>query len=589
MEPTQMHKLFGNLPDPAFTIDCDGNVVYRNDAAAKVLSLAEDARIEQALGPDVTADVAAVRSGKADHVRFRMNVGGRSFSGTASAIAATPTEAAGTGAKGAKGATGAAARSCLILLHEVPELNGMSPAYEDLLGQLEAVVEASPDGIYITDGRGYTLRVNKAYERLTGLHRSDLIGRHMRDLVRLGYFSESATLKVLEQGKPVTIMQRIRDSKDLLVTGTPVRDEKGAITLVVTAVRDMTELTELQQEMQAVRALTDHYTEELRRLRLPGLGGHNLVVSSLAMKELTARVEQIAPFPTTVLLLGETGVGKEAVAALIHHCSNRAQKPFIKINCGAIPEHLLESELFGYVAGAFTGASKQGKPGMFELAHTGTLLLDEVADLPLAIQGKLLRALQEREITRLGDVRPRQVDVRIIAATNQDLETAVKNGDFREDLFYRLNVVTLHVPPLRERPEDTASLLDYFVEYFCTEYNLRRTLSPEVRQALLRHDWPGNIRELKNLVENLIVSAPQEVIGLADLPDRLTRLADGPSHAVRVHELVPLREGVAIVETRLLQMALDQYGSYRKAAEALEVDHSTVLRKAQRLGLSGAV
>lgn len=451
-------------------------------------------------------------------------------------------------------------------------------SYTSLVEELEAIIESSSDGIYVTDGNGYTIRVNSAYEKITGIKREEVLGKHMKDLVEQGFYSQSVTLLVLQNKKPTTIMQRIKDNKDVMVTGVPVINESGDIKFVVTSVRDVTTLTRLQQELQNTKALSNIYQEQLKHLK-----SSNLVVKSPRMIELLSYAKQVAPYPTTILIQGESGVGKELVAEFIHKNSKRADNNFIKVNCGAIPENLLESELFGYEGGAFTGAQSKGKPGMFELAHNGTILLDEIAELPSNLQVKLLRVLQENEVIRLGGVKPKKINVRIISASNKDLESMVQKGLFREDLFYRLNVINIKVPPLRERPEDIMFLANYFLETFNKNYNLNKRFSPEVKDYFENYKWPGNVRELKNLIENLVVSVSGDVITGMDLPKRMT---DGGETAFREEdELIPLQESVRRAEIKSIQRALRETNSLREAAKLLKVSHSTLSRKIKKYNL----
>lgn len=473
----------------------------------------------------------------------------------------------------------------IVVFQDISTLEKISKelkTYTSLVDELEAVIESSSDGIYVTDGKGYTIRVNSAYEKITGIEREEVLGKHMRDLVEQGYYSQSVTLLVLKNKKPTTIMQRIKDNKDVMVTGNPVLNESGEIKFVVTSVRDVTTLTRLQQELQNTKALSDKYQAELKSLR-----SANLLVKSPVMLEVISHAQKVAPYPTTILIQGESGVGKELVAEFIHKNSKRADKNFIKVNCGAIPENLLESELFGYEAGAFTGAQSKGKPGMFELADQGTILLDEIAELSPNLQVKLLRVLQEGEVIRLGGIKAKRVDVRVISASNKDLEHLVREGAFREDLYYRLNVINIKVPPLRERREDITFLARHFLETFNKNYNLRKEFSPEVVKYFENYHWPGNVRELKNLVENLVVSTPGDIISGKDLPQRMTggsKLREGSGQ-----EVFSLSEAVRKAEVEAIKKALAQGESLRGAARLLQVSHSTLSRKLRKLGLDNLV
>ncbi len=468
-------------------------------------------------------------------------------------------------------------------LSEIEEISRELSTYRRLVQELEAVIESSNDGIFITDGQGVTLRANSAYQKITGIKKEEVVGRHMAELVKQGLISDSATLHVLKKREPVTIMQRVRGDKDLIVTGNPVFDETGNISMVVTNVRDITRLTMLQQELQATRALTSHYQQLLAGHLFGGEGATVPVVCSPEMKSIFDLAAQVAPFPTTVLLQGESGVGKEVVAAFIHERSKRCSGPFLKINCGAIPESLLESELFGYEAGAFTGAKREGKPGLFELANQGTIMLDEIDGLPVDAQVKLLRVIQDKELTRVGGTRPVKVDVRIISATNKGLKSLADQGKFRSDLFYRLNVVSIHLPPLRERRLDIEPLVNFYLSRFCRDYGVTKKVSSEAMDLFTRYDWPGNIRELKNCIENLVVSVPEVDLTPAHLPASMLVTGSEPMGQITVSSVIPLRRAIEQLERQLLERAVAESCSVRGAARALEIDHATLIRKMRRL------
>lgn len=292
--------------------------------------------------------------------------------------------------------------------------------------------------------------------------------------------------------------------------------------------------------------------------------------------DLLNLVKKIAKVDSSVLITGETGAGKEVIANLIHKLSSRSKEKFVKINCTTLPENLLESELFGYEKGAFTGAAKEGKKGLLEISNHGTLLLDEIGDMPLSIQVKLLRFLQENEIYKLGGTNPIKLDVRILAATNKNLPELIKEGKFREDLYYRLNVVPIYVPPLRERPSDIPALIDYFLAKYNGKYWLSKKLSPNVRKLLTNYQWPGNIRELQNLIERLIVTTDGDLIDIINLPN--TYLTESNLLSLDF-EIVSLQDARTIFERNYIMKALNKYKSIRRTAKVLGVDHSTILRK----------
>lgn len=316
---------------------------------------------------------------------------------------------------------------------------------------------------------------------------------------------------------------------------------------------------------------------------LSSFGIHNCIATSDSMIRIFMKAKQVAAYPTTILLLGETGVGKEVVSSYIHHNSDRNDKPFIKINCSAIPEPLMEAELFGYERGAFTGAREKGKMGLFELANHGTILLDEIGDMSFALQAKLLRTIQESEIMRVGGTQPIHLDVRIISATSRDIEEMVSAGRFLDALYYRLNVVELQIPPLRERREDIIPLAEFYLQHFCETYKLEREFSPDVRTCFLQYDWPGNVRELRNTVENLVVSAISTVISWEDLPTRIARLGRTVPTRTDMPGGISMKAAVEALQREMIQAAVAREGSLRKAAAALEMDATTLCRLAKKL------
>ncbi|QZY56281.1 sigma-54-dependent Fis family transcriptional regulator [Crassaminicella profunda] len=459
----------------------------------------------------------------------------------------------------------------------IDELNTV----QQLSKKLDAVIESSYDGIYITDGQANTMKINKAYERITGVKREEMLGSNMIELEKSGCISESATLRVLKTRKTTTIHQKFRTGKNALVTSTPIFDKNGKISMVVTNVRDITELAKLKEQLEKNKELAQKYYSEIEEMRLQLLNTLHIVAEDEKMLETMRIAKRVAKVDTTVLLLGETGVGKEEAAKFIHKNSNRKRNQFIKINCGAIPMNLIESELFGYEKGAFTGANREGKVGLFEVANGGTLFLDEVGELPLDMQVKLLRALQEREIKRVGGTVSVKIDVRILAATNRDLEEMVKQKQFREDLYYRLNVVPINILPLRERRGDILPLVRYFLSELNERYHWDKEFSKDALGVLYEYDWPGNVRELKNIVERVFIMSSESKITFEDLPKKI--VASNINRELVLGEgIVPLKDAVAKVEMELLDKAFEKYGNVRSAAKVLGIDASTFVRKRKK-------
>ncbi len=462
----------------------------------------------------------------------------------------------------------------------ISELQG----YQELHRQLEAIFESSYDGFYITDGQANTIRVNSAYERITGLKREDLIGRNMQELVDEKFFDHSVTLAVLEKKHQITLMQKIKGDKQVMVTGTPVFDEKGDIVLVVTTVTDITLLNKLRSELEQSRRLSSRYYQALLEHEKYEHALQDMVIKSSSMIQVVQKAIKVASVDTSVLLLGESGVGKSMLARIIHLMSPRKERPFVKINCGTIPEALMESELFGYKKGAFTGAAPEGKAGLIEAAHTGTVFLDEIGDLTPAMQVKLLQVIEEKSFTRVGSTQPTSVDVRIIAATNRDLKSLVQAGKFRQDLYYRLNVIPISVPPLRERREDIPALALNILEKFQKTHGLKKRMEPEVMDRLIRFDYPGNVRELINLMERMVIMSDGEVITLADLPVEFRESVDVMSEPRDYRGT--LKERMGQVEARILRGTIQRCSSLAEASRVLGIHYTTLWRKLLKYGIS---
>ncbi len=463
------------------------------------------------------------------------------------------------------------------------ELNSV----KQLNKELETIIESSYDGILITDRDGRIIRANRANERITGIARDTLQEMTIQDLADKQVYTNSVVESVINKGEAVTVSERTADHNDLLITGSPVINQQGEIARIVVNIRDMTDLNSLQNRLEESLALSERYHSELTQLRSRFLEQEGVVIKSAEMKTVMGMALRLSQVDSSVLLMGESGVGKEVVAKTIHRQSKRREGPFITVNCGAIPENLLESELFGYDKGAFTGASREGKPGMFELADNGTLFLDEVGDLPPAFQVKLLRAIQEKEITRVGGVRPRSINVRFITATNRSLEELVRQGKFREDLYFRLNVVPIRVPSLRERKDDIIPLAYFFKKHFEKVYGLEKEFTPKTYQTLQNHPWRGNVREIKNVVERLLVTTPGQIIDIAEIPGDVTPQPRPDTGAVTVNGIIPLKKAQIELERQLIGSAIKQLGSTYKAARALHVDQSTIVRKINRIREEG--
>lgn len=448
---------------------------------------------------------------------------------------------------------------------------------DDTHMELEAAINACQEGIYICDKNAKCIRINTAYTRITGISNEELIGRTSEELVKSGIISKSVANMVIEQKQVVSLIQKFKSGKNVLVTGTPVYRENKLFRIVITA-RDLSELNSLEKRLNDAEERSERYLRELSLYKETILS-RQVVAKSQHMKEIISIIPKIAKAQSPVLLLGESGTGKEVLARLIHESNYDMNSPFIKVNCGAIPGELLESELFGYVRGAFTGANQQGKPGLIEVAENGTLFLDEVGELPLNLQVKLLRVLQDFEVTRLGSTKAKKVHFRLICATNRPLKEMMEKGDFREDLYYRINVLPIQIAPLKDRREDIIPIALHTIENLYAKYKHRKTLSNEVLEYLENYHWPGNIRELENMVERMFVMTDEQIIKMKDLPANLI------TNTQRL-EKSTLKERIHFIEKEIISDTIQQSSSLRAAARKLGVDPSTLLRKCQKYKLT---
>lgn len=432
----------------------------------------------------------------------------------------------------------------------------------------DSILESISDGVFTVDAEWRITSFNRAAEEITGIPRDEALGRFCSEVFRSSMCETDCALRrTLASGKPVIgrscyIIDAHGRRIPISVSTAVLRDEQGSIVGGAETFRDLTELEELRQELQ-----TRHHLGDLSS-------------RSPIMQNVFGVVPAVAASPSTVLILGETGTGKELVARTIHSLSPRRDAPFIAVNCGALPDTLLESELFGYKAGAFTGASRD-KPGRFALARGGTLFLDEIAEVSPALQVRLLRFLQERTFEPLGATHTESADVRIIAATNQDLAEKVRRGEFRDDLYYRVNVVRIELPPLRRRKEDIPLLAEQFIDRFNRiQHKSVQGITTEALSLLMAHDWPGNIRELENVIERAFILCDKGQIGVSHLPEDLTL-----RHAALKRQQ-GIRYARELMEAQAIRKALERNHDNRlAAARELGIHKSTLFRKMKKLGI----
>lgn len=452
-----------------------------------------------------------------------------------------------------------------------------------LCDYIEQLYDTFSDAVCVSDSNGVVVLVNRRYSELTGIAKENIIGKQLDEMVKNGIFDTVLNARVVKCGENVASVQHLYNGLVLMLDGHPIKNEQGNVIYVVTIIRDITALSELREAVTAQKELLEtfhgHY-EQAPSLETPQ---YPRVLHSAVMRQLYGEAAAIAKTDATVLLLGETGTGKDIMARHIHHESRRSDGPFIKLDCGAIPENLIESELFGYSPGSFSGASRQGKAGLVEAANGGTLFLDEIGELPLPLQSRLLRVLQDREVLRLGAIVPKKVDVRVIAATNKDLEKEMQKGAFRMDLYYRLKVAVLCLPPLRKRKADILPLAQGFLNYYGRKYNKKARLSPEVEHIFQQHAWPGNVRELENLVQSALLKCRKGCIGQEDLAT-ISEEAAGVEKSVASLPL-PSADGVSFktvirkLERDIIEAGLKKYGTWDELARNFQMDRSTIYRK----------
>ena len=455
--------------------------------------------------------------------------------------------------------------------------------YNDLMEEFNAILNSSADGIHITDGKGVTLKFNKSCERIDGVKAEYIIGKNMEELVAEGIYSESVALAVIKEKKQISMLQQV-NGKEVIGTGTPIF-KNGQLYRIVINSRDITELRRLKEDLNEMELINEKYQEELQIMSSNDKAvNDNIIYNSNKMDNIIELALRVAKVDSTVLIQGESGVGKGVLSYFIHKNSLRSGKPFIKVNCGAIPETLVESELFGYEKGSFTGASSKGKVGLFQLADEGTLFLDEIGELSLNSQVKLLNVIQNKELTRVGGTSIIPINVRIIAATNRNLVDMIKNKTFREDLYYRLNVIPVEIPPLRDRREDLAPLILHFVSSLNKKYNYNKEISSEAMNVLLNYDWPGNVREIENLIERLIVITKASIINRKDLMD-LGLIPIDDNIKFEINEKDSYKNIITEYEKKLLLDLMNSSKSTSEMAEKSGLDTSTIRKKFKRFNM----
>ncbi|QGU94481.1 AAA domain-containing protein [Clostridium bovifaecis] len=472
----------------------------------------------------------------------------------------------------------------------------------------ETLLDNVPQGIYVLDNCGNYIFVNSSYIRMLNMPKNILLHYNVHDFLQTKQIDICISDLVYEKKRRIVMFQDVYDTQNYgrkqirqLVVSTPLFNSCGMIENILAVVYPLEMLNSLYYEASQFDVISSFSS-----LSLPEIAWDNdsFIAKSPSMLNLLKMIQNVADVDSTILISGESGTGKEVIAKYIHQAGKRGDKPFVVVNCASIPENLLEAELFGYEKGAFTGASAGGKKGFFEEADGGVLFLDEINSLPISLQGKLLRAIETKTINRVGSIHSKHIDFRLVTAANEDLLDLVEKKQFRLDLYYRLNVVPICIPPLRERKEDIIPLANHFLEHFCYEYNRKKIFSPRTMDNIMHYEWPGNVRELKNFVERAVVVSIGDIIELKNIED-----ISGGQHQhfhTNVLHTVPipksssttelscekmLDEGVTLkdyldqCEEAYLSHALKRYKTSYKMADALGTSQTSIMRRKMKYNL----
>lgn len=476
--------------------------------------------------------------------------------------------------------------------------------YGHLLGHLNDILNLLHEGVCISNAEGVILKMNPMYEKLSGLAPEALLGKKVSFLnskegvfdeaepnaeqveQQKGIFMGAVSPLILKSKRPANSIQQTTGGNKNLLHGYPLLNDKGDIELIVTFIRDISHLTLFKERMASHQDILSKFRPDIHPQGTDTYTSSQLIIESPKMKEVATQIQKIAPTNATVLILGDTGVGKGEIARQIHGASNRAENIFFNADCTSIPDSLIESELFGYAPGAFSGANREGKKGYFETANNGTIFLDEIGELPFIMQAKLLRVLQDQEIMQVGSTTPKKVNVRIIAATNINLEEAVAKGTFRQDLYYRLHVSVLRIAPLKQRIEDILPLTSMFLQRYNTRYRKRISFAEESLELLLNHSWPGNVRELQNMIQGLVITHDTHTIMANDLPTLFSKKArqeinrkSSINVQLKDEPIRSLKEIITTIEFEILQQAMEECGSLTQVGKKFNLNRTTVSRK----------
>ncbi len=570
-EPTSLQALADATARILILVDTQGRITLASKLAQHQLGITPKALLANKL-PSVWPEVEAVLNGKLKQSEIPLQVAGCDYF-----IGVNPL---------LENNQISGAACILVDSKQLDSMTQQLPSFHTLTRELDTIIDSSSDGLFVCDAEAKVIRMNPASERIHQVPAAEIVGRNMRELIASGFIDRSAALEASQSKQRVSLLQN-KDGRKLISIATPVLDDQEQLIRVVVSERDITEIDQLQSELEQQEAMKDGFRDQMLAMQQSELESRQIIARSPAMIQALQQAIKVAKADSSVLVLGESGVGKGLIADLIHQHSGRCEQPLIKINCGAIPESLIEAELFGYEKGAFTGALASGKPGHFELADGGTLFLDEIAELPLPSQVKLLRFLEDGRITRLGATGHKNVDVRVLAATHRNLEEMIDQGRFRLDLYYRLNVIPIQVPAVRERRDCVVPLIRHYIDQFSQQVGEKKRLSRAALDVLANYPYPGNVRELMNLCERLVVMADSELIDLPDLPAQVHGAATSLDFsAIDWPEKVNLQQALDQVEKSLLSRAQQHFHNQTEAAAALGVNQSTIARKLKKHGLN---
>jgi PAS domain S-box-containing protein len=573
-------QILNTIPEGIVALDKSGQVIFINDEAVSILNVDRVSKagslIDDLLPATVPAVSECLETGHCCH-RIEFSSNNQKFTGNIFPIL-TQEEVSGA-------------------VFTFQQQLGYDAAFqhekfhEYLNNELQTIINSSPDGVLIADNKGDVLYLNTASQKLIGLSEPEVLGKNLRDFIDEGILDRSVTLKSLSTKKRESLnVYCSKSKKHILSTATPIFDNDGNIIMIVVNERDMTELNALREELEQTRKMGERYRQKLEENNLWEVKNEKIVIASEKMHQVMKAAMQLSKIDDAdILILGESGTGKGLIAKLIHHHSRRNKKSLIQVNCAALPESLLEAELFGYEPGAFTGARNQGKAGLFELAHGGTLFLDEIGDMPISIQSKILTYLDNHHMMRLGGTDTKQIDCSVIAATNTDIEKLVSEKRFREDLYYRLNTFMVKIPPLRERSEDIFELVNHFLATYNRKYKYKKKISVWVYEKLISYPFPGNVRELRSIINRAVAICEDEVIDDAILNaighEKHTPTMDAQNQN-KLFQDVSLKDRLMAVEKTYLKHAIEHSKTTREMAKLLNISQASIVRRLKKYNLS---